>query len=222
MLTNFRFLQRMKCKYFCGVFAIIFLLTLSIGSSGEITPTYVIKRDFFTFFKAHGFSIYDGTEKNLLYRIESKFAFSQTIEMIDQKSNETIGKLNSVFLTFLYKANISIIDPKTNQWVDGNIRRLFTFVFDTYVIEWNGQKLLMEKTWNPMELQFRHQTETGPVVAKIHQRWFTAFSKTYDLEIFSNDLPAPVYILALAAHDYESAKKSSSSSSSSSRKVKIH
>ena len=213
----------MKCKHFALLFIVFILLLCILTNSNETVPTYVIKRDIFTLFKAHGFSIYDGTETNLRYRVNSKYALSQTIEMLDQQSNQTIAKLNSVFFTLLYRANISILNPQMNQWIEGKIERLFTIFFDTYVIQWNGHKIIMETTWNPYVVRFSNQTKTGPIIAIVHQRLISSlWLKTYDLKIFSDQLPTPVYIFALVACDYQKSKsKSSSSSSSKPRKFKI-
>lgn len=221
-MSNLRFLQQMKCKYCFGVVVIVLLLLCVLGDSNQTIPTYVIKRDFLTLLKAHGFSIYGGNETNRLYRLNSKYAFSQTIEMLDQRSNQTIAKLHSVFFTVLYRANITVFDSQTNRWIEGRIQQLFRIFFDSYTIEWNEQKIIMETTWTPYTVRFRSQTETGPIIASVHQRLISSFwQPTYDLEIFSDQLPVPVYILALVARDYQKSK-SSSSSSGKSRKLKIH
>lgn len=203
-----------------SLFLILTVLGVTTTSDPNNLPsTYVIRRDLFNVFKAHQFSIYDSSQNDELYRLQSQYAFTQTIELVAQSSKEVIGKLRSKFLALLYEGNMTILDPRTNQWINGRIKRQLTFIFETYSIEWNSRRISMTTGFNPFHTEFHDET-SGILVARVQKRLISlVWANIYDLEIFSDDVPKAIYILALAAHDH-TRSQSSSGSSKSSRKLK--
>ena len=205
-----------------GLFLILAVLSVTTTSdSNNLPSTYVIRRDLFNILKASQFSIYDSSQNDELYRLQSQYAFTQTIELVAQPSKKVVGKLRSQFLTLLYEGNITVLDPSTNQWINGKIKRQLTFFFETYIIEWNGRRISMTTGFNPFHTEFHDETN-GALLARVQKRLISlVWTNIYDLEIFSDDVPKAIYILALAAHDHtRSQSQSSSANSKSSRKLK--
>ncbi|CAF4024394.1 unnamed protein product [Rotaria sp. Silwood1] len=195
-------------KMFIHSFIYLLLLLSFIGIvvySQNVIKFYVIKKDFFNIIKASQFSIYDPREQQLYYRIQSKLALQQVLELIEYPSNQVIAKLNSRWDILLYKATISIFDSQSNQWIDGQIRQHFKLFGDKYTIEWNGESIVMETKFASFTTKFRDQNQDN-ILAKFRMRWFSVLgSNKYDLEIFSRQVPDSIYIFALAAKDYNDA-----------------
>jgi len=58
---------------------------------------YVIEKDFFTGFKAGEFSVYDQSEKNLLYRLESSYAITQTAQLYAYPGKQMVGSIRNTW-----------------------------------------------------------------------------------------------------------------------------
>jgi len=80
---------------------------------------YIIASDLFNGIKADEYSIYDGTGKNLLYRIESKYHVLQSIEVIAYPAKTVVGKLRSKFKFLYYEANFEVYDDRYQRWFKG-------------------------------------------------------------------------------------------------------
>jgi hypothetical protein len=105
---------------------------------------YVIRKDFFHGLKAGEFSIYDTTEQNLHYRIESDFALLQSVKIIAYPSKQEVGRIEAQLKPLLFKADIIILDPQANQWVKGLIQQNYKLLGSSFNIDWNGHRITME------------------------------------------------------------------------------
>ncbi|CAF2155679.1 unnamed protein product [Rotaria magnacalcarata] len=181
---------------------LVFTFIGTLVYSENVAATYTVNKDFFNVMKAPQFSIYDASEQQLHYRIQSKFSLWHIIEIISYPSNELIAKLRSQWFIWLYAANISIFDSPSNQWINGSIHKNLAFFGDKYTIVWNGKVIVMETKFASLITKF-HDQQQGNLSAKFHKRWISfVWSDKYDLEIFSKEIPDTLYMLALAAKDY--------------------
>jgi hypothetical protein len=57
---------------------------------------YRIEKDFFSGLKAGEFSVYDQSGKNLLYRLESRYAVTQTSELYAYPSKQMVASIRNV------------------------------------------------------------------------------------------------------------------------------
>lgn len=199
-------------------FLLLLVVIVCYAHSQAPTSTYVIEKDFFNVMKPGQFSIYGSSEQQLQYRIQSQFAFGHSLELFAYPSNELIAKLKSPWLHLLYKANISVFDTKLNQWIDGQIRKHFTFFDDKYTIEWNGKTIIMETKFASLTTEFRYQNQEIKLASFSKRLISFVWSNKYDLELFSNELPEAIYIMALAAKDHTDSQAAKNSGSSRSRK----
>ncbi len=101
---------------------------------------YVIRKSFLADIKKREFDVFDQTENNLQYFIEARRNFGEAIEIIASPSKQVIAKLKRNF-SFMYKATISVLDPRSNRWIDGKIKENLRLVGSKYTIEWNGEKI---------------------------------------------------------------------------------
>jgi hypothetical protein len=185
-----------------GFFALLLTSTIFVYvNPQDALQQYVIVKDFFSTLKAGEFTVFDSSEKNIQYRIESDYAISQDVKVVAYPAKQEIGRLNSKISVLLYKADISILDPQTNQWINGQMEQHFKLLRKSYEINWNGQKINLEGEITSYKLNFKDTN--GQLLAQFAVRPYSALWKTkYDMKIFSNNFPQQIYLLALAGHDY--------------------
>lgn len=182
---------------------------------------YVVQKDLINFFRPGQFSIFDGNEKELLFRVKSYISFWHRIEIFDATTKQLIGRLLSDWTWFLYQAKFSILDPTSNKWIDGQIQKKLSFYVDQYLIEWNDRKIMMETKIASFTSEFRDENQQ--ILARYRMRWSSLiWSNKYDLEIYSNEFPESLYILALAAKDHTDSKSTGQRHSKSKSKIKLH
>jgi hypothetical protein len=158
---------------------------------------YVIHRDIFSGFKAAQFSIYDKSEAHVYYRIESDYGLTQNVKVIAYPSKQEVGRLEAKIKAFLYKAEISILNPRTNQWNTGLIEQNFKFLGSSFNINWNGHRITMET--EAVALTSKFYDEDRQLLAQIRTRPFGFLKVKYDMKVFSNKYPEQIYLLGLAA-----------------------
>ncbi len=111
----------MSINFFTSLLLLFLFIYIPVNSQNNIR-NYVIHKDFFADIKRREFNVFDQTEKNLQYFIEAKRNFGETIEIIASPSKQVVGKLKRE-VSFMYKAKISILDSRSNQWINGTIKR---------------------------------------------------------------------------------------------------
>jgi uncharacterized protein YxjI len=175
-------------------------------NSQDAIRQYVIRKDFFNGIKAAEFSIYDKNE-NIQYRIESSYSVMQSVKLIAYPSKQEVGRLKAQINFLTYKAEISILDSQTNQWINGLVEQDFQFIGTSCNINWNGNRITMENDIASFTSKFRNTN--GQLLAQFRLRPASIFvTNKYDMQIFSNQYPDQLYLLALAAREQiRSAKK---------------
>jgi len=113
--------------------------TLAVKNSSTVLRRYYIKKDFFSGLKLGQFSIFDSTQKNLLYRLKSYYKIGGKLELIDQSSKKVIGNLTNA-----KGGEFSLFDSSSNQWINGKIERLFNMLDCKAIIKWNKRSIFMQ------------------------------------------------------------------------------
>lgn len=182
---------------------LIFLLLAIVGTSLHAAhQQYFIKKDF-KLWKTQ-FSVYDMTGKELKYRIKSKFFRTASRQIYVYPSKEVVGKLLRRW-TWNYKADISILDPNSNRWINGNITKLNKATFKrpaTYSIYLNDQSLVMKDHIVSYfrEIVDKHENRTLAEISK--QLLSKRAPDEYILTVFSNKFPDALYLLLFTAEDF--------------------
>jgi hypothetical protein len=190
----------MSIHFYISIFLLTSTILSNVNSQNPIKQ-YVIRKDFFRLYKTGEFTVYDTKEKDVFYRIESNFGILQNIKIIAYPSKQEVGRLQAKIKPFLYKAEISIVDPKSNRFVKGLIQESFKFSSALYSIEWNGYRITMENKFASFTDKFR-DSDGGEILAEIRLRPASIFwTFKYDMKIFSNKYPEQIYLLGLAARD---------------------
>jgi hypothetical protein len=165
----------------------------------------VIHKDIFNGFKAAEFTVYDRSEKQVHYRLESDYGLTQTIKVIKRPSKEEIGRLKGKVHLFLYEAEISILNPETNKWDCGSIEQNFKLMGNSFNINWNGHRIKVET--KAFSLITNFYDEDRELLAQIQRKSFIGFRRKHNLKIFSDEYPKEIYLLGLVAYDRLSAAK---------------
>ena len=182
--------------------SVVFILTsviLTYVNSWNPTEVYVIRRDIFSGLKAPEYTIYDASEKQVLYRLESDFGFTQGVRVLRQPSKEEVGRLKEKVNLFLFKADISVLNPHTNEWNKGSIAQSYKFMGNSFDINWQIHRIKVET--KPFEYITNFYDEDQQVLAQIQRRIVFSFSRKYILNIFSEKYPVQMYLLGLAVDD---------------------
>jgi hypothetical protein len=166
---------------------------------------YIIRKDSFSGIKSGEFSIYDTTEQNMHYRIESEFNLLQSIKVVAYPSKQIVGRLEAQLKPLLFKADIIILDPTTNQWTNGLIQQNFKVLGSSFNIDWNGHRIIMENEVASLSSKFRDVN--GDLFAEFKMQHSSILRPhKYDMQIFSNKYPEQIYLLALAVRDHLDSK----------------
>ncbi|CAF1020004.1 unnamed protein product [Rotaria magnacalcarata] len=184
-------------------FYFTFLLTITIliyVDAVDPIKTYSIRKDFFTGIKSGEFSIRDPSGKHLYYRIESEYSLLHTIKVIAYPSKQEIGRLKANLKPILYKADISILNPQTNQWIQGVLQQNLQLLGSSFNIDWNGDQIRMES--EPVSFTSKFYDKNSNLLAQFRLQPASLFwTKKYDMEIFSTKYPEQIYFLSMAARD---------------------
>ncbi len=193
------FINKMSI-YICFSALILISTIFTYVSPQDPIRQYVIRKDFFIGFKAGEFTVYDTSEKNIQYRIESDYGITQNVRLIAHPSKQLVGRLQAKFTVFLYEGEISIIDSQTNQWINGVFKQNFKLLTSSFNIDWNGRSLTGESELGSVTVKFRDTN--GELLAQFRLRPVVFLKRKYDMKIFSNKYPDQLYLLALAAYDH--------------------
>ncbi|CAF0751289.1 unnamed protein product [Didymodactylos carnosus] len=178
----------------------------------EFTRELVVKKDFFNGIKPNEFSVYDTSEKNLKYRIDTKWFKIHGVSITAKPSNEEIATVEAKLTWLLYEANFRILD--NGVWKDGTIKRKFKVFYNTYEINYDQKVITLEGDVYKWNLIWK-DVNTGKVYGQIRKRAISLIlPNVYEL-FMTDDFPEAFYLVGVAVADRFS---SSSSSSSSSRK----
>jgi hypothetical protein len=176
----------------------VLILILTYVNSQNAIREYVIHKDVFSEFKAAEFSVFDTSEKNIHYRLESNYGLTQNVKVIALPSKQEVGQLEAKIKLYLYRAKFSILNPQTNQRNNGSIEQNFKFFLISLNINWNGHRITLKED-GAFSLTSKFYDEDQQLLAQIRIRPGLPLKVRYDLKIFSNKYPEQIYLLGLAA-----------------------
>lgn len=134
-----------------------------------------------------------GREKPLLSN-EFEFSFRSTNRFPSMSREEENRSSSSRFDYPIYRGQLSILNEKTNEWINGEIERDFQWTCTSLTIQWNGHQIRMTSN--------RFRDEENEVLAEIFIREGSGFwSEKYDFKVLANKYPEEIYLLALAPQD---------------------
>lgn len=166
----------------------------------HIQTTYIFSKDFFIGYKAAEFSIFASNKPFVQYRIESDYALGQKIRLVKQSTKEVIGRLKGEWSTAPHSLRFSILNTSSEQWNNGTIKRIPDRKPTRYIIKWDNSIFWMKSQINGT-MAFENEDENVTLATFKRIRGSFTESKRYQLWIFSNVVPEPIFFLALAVED---------------------
>ncbi|CAF3398335.1 unnamed protein product [Rotaria sp. Silwood1] len=168
---------------------------------------YIIKKDFFSGFKAGEFSIYDQSSNTLLYRLESRYGITQTADLYAYPGKQMVASIRNLWSPFLYDAEIQVFDTIFNQWIFGRITQAFPNYTFRYNIQYANRRLIMEHRPFSLTTEIRNEQSSNYVLAQMKLSLSSIIlPNKYDLQVYTNELPDVIYLLAVVAYDYDNGR----------------
>lgn len=193
----------------CGNKILLFVMIIYIEGivSSETNRTYLIKKDLISGIKGGEFTIYDSQGKNQLYRMESKFGGTHNVKIFEGKQKKNpLAILKGKISVVLYKASISILNQKFNQWKNGTFQQNFKVIGNKFIINYNDINIVMEGKGASLDTTFIDQSNKN-ILAKFRKRISSLFWRNkYDLQVLSDKIPDQLYFLGIAARDHTNKK----------------
>ena len=179
---------------------------LAARNSSNALQEYVVRKDVLAGFKGREYSVYDSTAQHEFYRLESNYGLFQNIEITANPAKQVVARLKAKLSFLRYKAEISILDAKSDRWIDGEIQQKYGFTVVTFNIDWNGERVTLKS--EPWSLTRKFTDSDGKVLAQFRVRLSSVlWAKKFDLKIFSKEFPEQLYFLGLAVYDHVTASE---------------
>ena len=104
---------------------------------------------------------------------------------------------------------MNIYDDKLNKWIKGQIYQRYRPQGFRFTIEYNGQYYTMENKIGSLLTDIRNTRRPNIILTKLNPIYFNPLigSSKYNIQIFTNQLPDPIYIVALYALDSNTIKR---------------
>jgi hypothetical protein len=149
------------------------------------------------------FSIFDSTEQQRQYRIKNYDSDIHAAVLYTYPLGQIVGLFEGEWAKEIQKAKISILNPRSNEWVDGSIAKKFHLLYSKYTISWNGTSIILKKKALSSYKELRDE-QRGDLLAKFrsYSGWLTWPPAKYKLTVFSDKVPDAVYFFAVAVMDH--------------------
>ncbi|CAF3025515.1 unnamed protein product [Rotaria socialis] len=198
-------------KYFMSTYLYTILyfyfLFVSIESRRNL-QNYIVSHEYLSEVKQDQFSVYDQSEKNLLCRIESSssdYLFNRLNNLIAYPSYQSIASMESLWTPspLMYQAYMNILDDQLNQWVIGKIYQRYHSGALQFRIDYRGKFYIMENKFGSLITEIRDEKKPDYILTHFYRASSNVMypSSKYKIQVYKNDLPHPIYILALYALD---------------------
>ena len=141
------------------------------------------------------FSIYTEDKDNPIYQIKSNS--STSAEILSYPSKQIMGKLQHHKNGKVIEVAVEFFDNETQRWQKGKIiHTSLPWLKDKVDIEWNGGSL--KYIHLPYRVAGAFYKPPDIVFAEL-RNWRHKRSADYEVEVYSNEIPDPVYLLFIAA-----------------------
>ncbi|CAF1350155.1 unnamed protein product [Adineta steineri] len=179
------------------------LLIVSIESRRNLRD-YVVSHEYSSGLRREEFSVYDGTENNVLCRLETLgYGNNRLSNLISYPSYQTIGSIRNVWSPFLYQSYFNVFDDQLNQWMPGQITQRYRPQGFRFTIGYGGHIYTMENKVGSSIIDVKDELRPNYILTRFYQTNLNTLFKSfkYDIQVYRDDLPDPIYILALYALD---------------------
>ncbi|CAF0835979.1 unnamed protein product [Adineta ricciae] len=192
---------------------ILVLVLLSISVSIECRRNlrdYIVSHEYSSGLTREEFSVYDPVANSLLCRLEtSGYSYNRYTNLVMYPSYQTIGLIRDVWSPFSYQGYFNVLDDELNQWMNGYIFQRYRPQGFRLSIEYGGHVYIMENRLGSLITDIRDEQNPNYLLTRFQQTYIDPLtgSMKYAVKVFTNDLPDPIYMMALYAYDSIASKK---------------
>jgi hypothetical protein len=117
--------------------------------------------------------------------------------------DQIFSPFSLIFVCLVYQSYINVLDDQLNRWVKGQIYQLNRSEDFRCIIKYGGTSFIMENKLGSLITEIRDQKRPNYILSRFYETYFDPFfgSSRYNIQIYTDDLPDPLYILALSALD---------------------
>lgn len=148
------------------------------------------------------FSILNSNGKEYLYRLKTSYDYHEQLLIITYPSQNLIGYLEGDWKNETLNVIFYIYDSINDQWLNGTIEKIQNLFMEKYLIKWNNESFLMKKKLLSINYSFYDNNQNTLALYTKRFRWFNWSLVKYDLKIFIDLLPDPIYLFILAILDH--------------------
>src|SRR5689334_662858 len=107
------------------------------------------------------------------------------------------------YFHLVYQGYFNVLDNELNQWIRGQISERYYPQGFRFTIRYRRKYYIMENKLDSLITRIRDAQKQNNILTQFSQTYFNPLSGSsrYRMNIFSDDLPDPVYILSLYAFD---------------------
>ncbi len=107
-----------------------------------------------------------------------------------------IFKFGFYFFCLVYQAYLDVFDDQLNRWMKGQIYQSYYPQGFRFTIKYGEKYYFMENNMNSLITQIRDAKRQNYILTRFYP---LLGSSKYNIQIYTDDLPDPIYILALSA-----------------------
>lgn len=102
-----------------------------------------------------------------------------------------------------YQGYFNVLDDQLNKWINGEIIENSSSDGFKFTIKYGNKLYIMENKFNSLITQIRDAKKPNYILTNFYRNNLNPFinSPMYNIRIYTNDLPDPIYILALYVLD---------------------
>jgi len=101
-----------------------------------------------------------------------------------------------IFLFLVYQAYFYVLDDQLNKWMKGQIYQSYYPQGFRFTIKYGEKYYFMENNIKSLITQIRDAKRQNYILTRFYP---LLGSSKYNIQIYTDDLPDPIYILALSA-----------------------
>ncbi len=107
------------------------------------------------------------------------------------------------FSILVYQGYFNVLDDQYNRWITGQISQRYYSQGFRFIIKYGRKYYLMENKIGSLITEIRDQKRKNYVLTRFYKIYENPFfgSSKYNIQVYTDDLPDPIYVLALYALD---------------------
>ncbi|UJR24702.1 hypothetical protein I4U23_006076 [Adineta vaga] len=189
------------------LFLLSFIITIECRRN---LRDYIVSHQYSSGLTQEEFSVYDPVENSLLCRFETMgYTYNRYSNLVSYPSLQPIGLIRDIWSPFLYQGYFNVLDDRLNQWMNGYVYQRYRPQGFRFAIEYGGHSYIMENRIGSSITEIRDEKKPNYLLTRFHQTYIDPItgSLKYNVKVFTDDLPDPIYMMALYAYDSITSKR---------------